>query len=126
MKVDEVGLLLRHLYGYNLACLLKPINPLRLPGRLNLVTISSCFGNTHHLTQTEGRSVDEKRFHSTNRREDLLCTLNISLQGNAGKRALSRAVYVSFYLIKIKDIQKNQVGYTYDLIEPKFFMEATK
>ena len=126
MKVYKVGLLLRHLYGYNSVCLFKPVNPLRLPGRLNLVTISSCFGNTHYLTQTEGRSVDEKRFQSTNGREDLLRTLNISLQGKAGESALSRAVYVSFYLNKIKDKQENQVAHTYKLIEAKFFMKATK
>ena len=118
--------MLRHLYGCNLVCLLKPVNPLRLPGRLNLVTISSCFGNTHHLTQTEGRSLHEKRFQSTNRREDLLRTLNISLQGKAGESALSRAVYVSFYLNKIKDKQENQVAHSYALIEAKIFMEATK
>ena len=35
LKVDEVGLLLRVLYGYNLICFLKPATPLRLPGRLN-------------------------------------------------------------------------------------------
>ena len=112
MKVDEVGLLLRHLYGYNLVCLLKPINPLRLPGRLNLVMISSCFANTHHLTQTEGRTLHEKRFQSTNKREDLLRTLNTSPQGKAGESGLSRAVYVSFYLSKIKDKQENQVAHT--------------
>ena len=68
LRVDKVGLLLRHLYGYNSLCFLKSVNLLRLPGRLNLVTISSCFKNTHHLTQTEGRSLDEKRFQSKNRR----------------------------------------------------------
>ena len=35
VKVDEVGLLLRHLYGYNSVCFLKPATPLRLPARLN-------------------------------------------------------------------------------------------
>ena len=38
---------------------LKAGTPLRLPGRLNLVRISCCFENTHHLTQTTGRSLDE-------------------------------------------------------------------
>ena len=43
VKVDEVGLLLRHLYGYNSVCFIKPVTPLRLPGRLNIVRISFCF-----------------------------------------------------------------------------------
>ena len=43
VKVHKVGLLLRHLHGYNSVCFLKPVNPLRLPGRLNLVRISCCF-----------------------------------------------------------------------------------
>ena len=59
VKVDEVGLLLRHLYGYNSVCFLKPVAPLRLPGRLNLVRIGCCFENTRHLTQTKGRSLDQ-------------------------------------------------------------------
>ena len=57
--VDEVGLFLRHLHGYNSVCFLKPPTPLRLPGRLNLVRISCCFENTLHLTQTKRRSLDE-------------------------------------------------------------------
>ena len=36
LKVDEAGLLLRHLYGYNSVCIVKPATPLRIPGRLNL------------------------------------------------------------------------------------------
>ena len=110
VKVDEVGLLLQHLHGYNSVFFLNSVNPLRLPGRLNLVRINSCFGNTHHLTQTEGRRLHEKRFQSRNRREDLLRTLNTSLQGKAGESALSRAVFVSFYLNKVKDQQENQVS----------------
>ena len=35
LKADEVELLIRFLYGYNLICVLKPATPLRLPGRLN-------------------------------------------------------------------------------------------
>ena len=31
---------------------------------------------TRHLTQTKGKSLDEKRFYSKNVREDLLRTLN--------------------------------------------------
>ena len=126
LKGYKVGPFLRHFYGYHSVSLLKPVNPLRLPGRLNLVRINSCFGNTHHLTQTEGRSLHEKYFQSTNRREDLLRALNTSLQGKAGESALSRAVYVSFYLNKIKNKQQNQVAHTYKLIEAKIFMEATK
>ena len=61
VKVDEVRLLLRHLYGYNSACFLKPATRLRLPGRLNLVRISCCFKNTRHLTQTKRRSLDETK-----------------------------------------------------------------
>ena len=53
-------------------------------------------------------------------------TLNTSLQGKAGESGLSRAVYVSFYLNKIKDKKESQVAHTYELIEAKFFMEATK
>ena len=59
VKVDEVELLLRHFYGYNSVCFLKPATPLGLPGRLNLVRITCCFENTRHLTQTKGRSLDE-------------------------------------------------------------------
>ena len=59
VKVDEVELLLRHLYEYNSVCFLKPATPLRLPGRLNKVRISCCFENTRHLTQTKGRRLDE-------------------------------------------------------------------
>ena len=35
LKVDEVGLLLQHLYGYNLVWFLKPATPFRFPARLN-------------------------------------------------------------------------------------------
>ena len=37
----------------------KPVTPLRLPGRLNIVTISCCFEITRHLAQTEGGSLDD-------------------------------------------------------------------
>ena len=59
VKVDKAGLVLRHFYGYNSVCFLKPATPLMLPGRLNLVRISCCFKNTRHLTQTKGRSLDD-------------------------------------------------------------------
>ena len=35
LKVDEVGLLLQHLSGYNLFCFLKQATLLKLPARLN-------------------------------------------------------------------------------------------
>ena len=59
LKADQVGLFLRHLYGYNSVGFLKPATPLTLPGRLNLVRISCCFENTRHLKQTKGRSLDK-------------------------------------------------------------------
>ena len=34
-KVDEIGLLPRNLYGYNLVSILTPATPLKLPGRWN-------------------------------------------------------------------------------------------
>ena len=40
VNVDEVSLLLRHLYGYNSVYFLKPATPLRLPRRLNIVRIT--------------------------------------------------------------------------------------
>ena len=63
LKVDEVGLLLQHLYEYNSVCFLKQATPLRLPGRSNIVRISCCSENTRHLTQTKGRSHDESEAH---------------------------------------------------------------
>ena len=57
LKVDEVELLLRHLYGYNSVSILKPATPLRLPGRWNRGLILS-LKHTPHLTQTKGRSLD--------------------------------------------------------------------
>ena len=59
LNVNEVGLLLRHLYGYNSVCFLKPATPFRLPGRLNLVRIICCFENTRHLAETKERSIHE-------------------------------------------------------------------
>ena len=61
--------------------------------------------------------------------ERIYCALEtLYLQGKAGERALSRAVYViMFFSNKIKDKQENQVAHTtYKLIEAKIFMEATK
>ena len=59
MKVGEVGLLLRRLYGYSSVCFLKPVTPLRLSGYLNIVRISCYYERTRHLTKTKGRSLDE-------------------------------------------------------------------
>ena len=53
VKVDEVGLLLRHLKGYYSVCFIKPVTPLRLLGHCNIVTISCCFENTRHFTQSK-------------------------------------------------------------------------
>ena len=64
VKFDDIGLLLQHFYGYNSVSFLKPVIPLKLPGRLNLVTFSCCFENTRHLTQTKGRSLDENEARS--------------------------------------------------------------
>ena len=66
VKVDEFGLLLRHLYGYNSVCFLKQATLSRLPGQLNLVTMNACFNNTRHLTQNKGGSLDERRFFLKN------------------------------------------------------------
>ena len=48
------------------------------------------------------------------------------LKGKAAEGPLSRAVYVRFYLSKVKDKQEKQVTYTYHLIKAKGFMEAIK
>ena len=79
LNVDEVGLLLRHLYGYNSVCFLKPATRLRLPGQLNLVMMNACFRNTRHLKQNKGVSLDERLFSSKNVKEDLSRTLNTFL-----------------------------------------------
>ena len=59
VKVDEVGPLLRHLYGYNSVCFLKQATPLRLRGRFNIVSVSCSFENTRHVTRIKRRSLDE-------------------------------------------------------------------
>ena len=79
MKVDEVGLLLRHLYGYPSVFFLKPVIPLKLPGRLNLARISCCLEKNAILHKPKDEVVIRlKRLHSKNRREDLLLTVNNS------------------------------------------------
>ena len=52
--------------------------------------------------------------------------LTLQLKGKAAEEPLSRAVYVRFHLNKVKDKQEKQVTHTYNLIEAKGFMEATK
>ena len=49
----------QHVLSIRIVCFLKPVTPLRLPGRLNIVRISCCLEYTRHLTQTNGRSLDE-------------------------------------------------------------------
>ena len=80
LKVHDVGVLIRHSYWGNSVCLLKPATLSRLQRRLNLVGINCCFKSTRHLTQTKGKSLDEKRFYSKNVREDLLRARNIPLR----------------------------------------------
>ena len=70
LKVDEVGLLLRHLYGYNSVCFVKPATPLRIPERLNLGLIVAL--KTHAVLHKPKKET----FHSKNVREDLLRTLS--------------------------------------------------
>ena len=50
----------------------------------------------------------------------------LRLKGKPAEEPLSRAVYVHFYSNKIKDRKEKQVTHTYNLIEGKIFMEATK
>ena len=102
LNVEDVGVLIRHSYWGNSVCFSKLTTPSKLQGRLNLVRINCCFKNTRHLTQTVGKSLDEKRSYSKNVREDLLSTLNTSLK-------LMRIPYLglfSFYLNKVKTKQK--------------------
>ena len=80
LKVDDIGVLIRHSYWGNSVCFLKPATLSRLKRRLNLVRIKCGFKNTRHLTQTKGKSLDEKRFYSRNVREDSLRTRGIPLR----------------------------------------------
>ena len=64
---------------------------------------------------------------SKNVKEVLLRTLNTSpWQGKACEEPFSRAAYVPFCSIKVKDIQEEQFTHTYALREAKIFMEAAK
>ena len=120
VKVDayKLGLLLQHLYGYNSVCFLKPVTSLRLPGRLNLVTISSYFENTRHFTQTKGRSLEETEAPPLKvRRSGLIAqSEHFSKKGKAAEEPLSRAVYVPVYSNNVKEKQENQVMHTNALI----------
>ena len=82
MKVEEVGVLLRHLYGYNSFFFLKSATPVRLQGRLKIVRISCCFENTRHLTQTKGRILDEIEAHPLKVRMRRLIAQSIAKHGN--------------------------------------------
>ena len=79
LKVEGVGVLIRHSYWGNSVSLLKAATPSKLQGRLNLVRINCCFKNTRQLIQTKEKSLDDKHFYSKIVREDLLRTLNTSL-----------------------------------------------
>ena len=128
LKVDDVGVLIRHSYWGNSVCFLKPATPSKLQARLNLVRINCCFKNTRHLTQTKGKSLDLS--------EALL--LKECIRGFIAhskhltyKLKLMRSPYlglfnVTFYSNKVTNKQKRKVTHTYSLIEAKFFMEATK
>ena len=101
LKVDENGLFLRPLYGYNSVsiCTLKPKEE-----------------------QASITSASTQRMY-----ERIYCALStLHLQGKAGEEPLSQAAYVPFYLNQVKDQQEKQVTHTYHLIEAKIFMEATK
>ena len=50
----------------------------------------------------------------------------LHIKGKAGEKPLSWAVYVRFCTSKVKDKQEKKVSHTYNLIEAKSFMEATK
>ena len=52
--------------------------------------------------------------------------LNTSLKEKGAEEPLSRAIYVKLYKNKAKGRQEKQVTHTYNLIEAKIFMEATK
>ena len=51
--------------------------------------------------------------------------LTLYLIGKAAEKLLAMAVYVRFYLNKVKDKQEKLVLHTYPLIKGKSFMEVT-
>ena len=121
MKVDEVGLLLLHLYEYNSVCFLKPATPLRFSGRWN--------GRLFLVLKTHAiwHKPKEKAFPlKEGRRGYIAHSKHFTFKVTAGEEQVSRAVYVPFYSNKIKDKQEKQLTHTYRLIEAKIFMEATK
>ena len=52
--------------------------------------------------------------------------LALHLTAKAAEEPLSGAVFVRFYSNKVKDKHEKQFTHTYNLIEAKDFMEATK
>ena len=59
--------------------------------------------------------------------ERIYCAiLTLHIKGKNAEDSLLRAVYSRFYSNKVKDKQEKQVTHTYNLIEAKGFMEATK
>ena len=52
--------------------------------------------------------------------------LPLHLKGKAAEESLSGAVFVRYYSNKVKYKHEKQYTHTYDLIEAKDFMEATK
>ena len=80
--------------GMSSVCSLKTSHFFKVTRTLEL-RINCCFENTRHLLQTEGRTVDKKRFHSKNVREDLLRTTKHSTY----KVKLVRGPYLGLFLI---------------------------
>ena len=59
--------------------------------------------------------------------ERIYCGIQtLHFKGKAGEKTLSAAVYVCFYSNKVKGKQEKKVTHTYNLIEAKIFMKATK
>ena len=59
--------------------------------------------------------------------ERIYCALlTLHLTGKPAEEPLYRVAYVRFHSSKVKDEQEKQVTHTYNLIEAKGFMEATK
>ena len=59
--------------------------------------------------------------------ERIYCGIEtLHFKGKAGEKTLSGAVYLCFYLNKVKGKQEKQVTHTYSLIEAKIFMETKK
>ena len=80
------------------------------------------------MTQTKGRRLHETEAPPLKKLDErIYCTLQtLHLKGKNDEEPLSSAVDVRFYTNKVKDKQETQVTHTYNLIEAKSFMEATK